>query len=210
MDLGRVEISKGPSNRASGGGWTLEFLRSPTDPPRGGGWTLDFSESPTDPPGGGGLDLGLFEKSNSNQTAASSHACLKFGSWPPWPPWRIANQHGLRGQPKTHTRMPPSTPRGKTKRSSVAEGLMLCAWPRTIRANSANRHRPGEGREPRRRRTDRHPTRCGLWCSKGDRSGAWLGGGASLGGGGAQGGGHALRAGCGAVQCFGGEKPVRR
>ena len=47
MDLGRVEISKGPSNR---GGWTLDLSVSPTDPLGGGGWTLDFSRSPADPP----------------------------------------------------------------------------------------------------------------------------------------------------------------
>ena len=47
MDLGRFEISKGPSNR--GWGWTLDFLRSPTGPlGGGGGWTLDFSKSQID------------------------------------------------------------------------------------------------------------------------------------------------------------------
>ena len=49
-------------------------------------------------------------------------------------------------------------------------------------------------------------TRCGLSCW---RAVSRLGGGASLGGG-AQEGGRALRAGCGAVPCSGGESRPRR
>ena len=47
MDLGRFEISKGPSNR---GRLDLGlFEKSNRDPPGEGGWTLDLSGSPTDP-----------------------------------------------------------------------------------------------------------------------------------------------------------------